>query len=162
MGSGLFPAILLGMDEPVVWDAQSGKVLLTLQLEASGTSPYLGGFAWSPDGSLIIGGGSLMGPSGMNKGLLILWDANTGKQLRLLSDGMTGQRINTLAWSPDGRWLAAGLSGSQIILWDMRQYRPVAVLIGHADQVVGLNWSADGALLASHAIDGTVLVWKLP
>ena len=43
---------------------------------------------------------------------------------------MTGQRINTLAWSPDGKWLAAGLSGSQIILWDMRQYRPVAVLSG--------------------------------
>ena len=152
----------LGMDPPVVWDAQSGKVLLTLQLEAGGTSPYLGGLAWSPDGSLIIGGGSLMGPSGMNNGLLMLWDANTGKQLRLLSDGMTGQRINTLAWSPDGKWLAAGLSGSQIILWDMRQYRPLAVLAGHMDQVVGLNWSADGALLASNAIDGTVLIWKMP
>jgi len=40
------------------------------------------------------------------------------------------------------------------MLWDTRQYRPVAVLIGHADQVVGLNWPAYGALLASNAIDG--------
>ena len=152
----------LGMDEPVVWDAQSGKVLLTLQLEAGGTSPYLGGLAWSPDGSLIIGGGSQIGPSGLDKGMLIVWDAGTGKKLNRLTDGMSGQRINTIAWSPDGNWLAAGLSGSQIILWDMRQYRPVAVLAGHMDQVVGLNWSADGAMLASNAIDGTVLIWKMP
>jgi WD40 repeat protein len=44
----------------------------------------------------------------------------------------------------------------------MRQYRPVALLVGHADQVVGLNWSTDGSLLASNGLDGTVLIWKLP
>jgi len=31
-----------GMNAPVVWDAQSGKVLLTLQLEAGGTN-----FIWA-------------------------------------------------------------------------------------------------------------------
>ncbi len=152
----------LSMDPPTIWDAQSGKMLVTLSVEVNGTRPYLGSLAWSPDGAWIIGGGSLMGPSGMDNGMLILWDAATGKQLKLLTEGMTAQRINTLAWSPDGHWLAAGLNGGNIILWDMHQYRPLAVLTGHVDQVVGLNWSADGALLASNAIDGTVLIWKLP
>jgi len=54
------------------------------------------------------------------------------------------------------------LNGGKIILWDMRRYRPVAVLMGHADQVVGVSWSADSALLVSNGIDGTVLIWKLP
>ena len=103
-----------------------------------------------------------MDPSGMDNGMLILWDASSGKQLRLLTAGMKGQRINTLAWSPDGQRLAAGFASGKIILWDMRQYRPVALLVGHADQVVGLNWSTDGSLLASNGLDGTVLIWKLP
>ena len=94
--------------------------------------------------------------------MLILWDASSGKQFRLLTDGMGGQRINALAWSPDGLWLAAGLDSGEIILWDMHQYRPVYLLGGHAGQVVGLNWSTDGSLLASNGLDGTVLIWKLP
>jgi WD40 repeat protein len=151
-----------GDNAGVVWEAQTGKVLLNLPFNAGGTTPYLGGLAWSPDGTLIVAGGSLMNPSGMDNGMLILWDASSGKQLRLLTDGMIGQRINALAWSPDGQWLAAGFASGKIILWDMRQYRPVDILLGHADQVLGLNWSTDGTLLASNGLDGTVLVWKLP
>jgi len=145
-----------------VWDAQTGKVLLTLPLDTGGTTPYLGGLAWSPDGTLIAGGGSLTDPSGMDNGMVVLWDARSGKQFKLLTDGMAGQRINTLAWSPDGQWLAAGMAGGEIILWDMQRYRPVDLLMGHADQVVGLNWSTDGSLLASNGLDGTVLIWKMP
>jgi WD40 repeat protein len=152
----------LGLNASTVWDAQTGKVLLTLPLDTGGTMPYLGGLVWSPDGTLIAGGGSLTDPSGMDNGMLILWDASSGKQLKLLTDGMAGQRINTLAWSPDGQWLAAGMAGEEIILWDMQRYRPVDLLMGHADQVVGLNWSMDGTLLASNGLDGTVLIWKLP
>jgi WD40 repeat protein len=152
----------LGIDPSVVWDAQTGKVLLTLPLEVGVTKPYLGALAWSPDGTLIVGGGSLMDPSGMDNGMLVIWDASSGKQLRLLTYGMIGQRINTIAWSPDGKWLAAGLDSGKIILWDMRQYRPVDLLAGHADQVVGLNWSPDGTLLASNGVDGTMLIWNLP
>jgi len=32
-------------------------VLLTLPLDTGVTTPYLGGLAWSPDGTLIAGGG---------------------------------------------------------------------------------------------------------
>jgi len=152
----------LGLNASAVWDAQTGKVLLTLPLYTGGTTPYLGGLAWSPDGTLIAGGGSLTDPSGMDNGMVVLWDTSSGKQLKLLTDGMAGQRINTLTWSPDGQWLAAGLDSGEIILWDMQRYRPVDLLMGHADQVVGLNWSRDGSLLASNGLDGTVLIWKMP
>ena len=161
-GSRIVSGDSLDFNASAVWDAQTGKVLLTLPLDTGGTTPYLGSLAWSPDGTLIAGGGSLTDPSGMDDGMLILWDASSGKQFRLLTDGMGGQRINALAWSPDGLWLAAGLDSGEIILWDMHQYRPVYLLGGHAGQVVGLNWSTDGSLLASNGLDGTVLIWKLP
>ena len=161
-GSRIVSGDSLDFNASAVWDAQTGKVLLTLPLDTGVTTPYLGGLAWSPDGTLIAGGGSLTDPSGMDDGMLILWDASSGKQFRLLTDGMGGQRINALAWSPDGLWLAAGLDSGEIILWDMHQYRPVYLLGGHAGQVVGLNWSTDGSLLASNGLDGTVLIWKLP
>jgi len=150
----------LGINPVVVWDAQTGKVLLTLGSKIGGTSPFLGGLAWSPDGTQIVGGGSLMNST--NDGMLIIWDTTTGNQLRLLTDGMTGQRITALAWSPGGRWLATGLYNGRILLWDMHQYQPVYVLVGHADQVFGLTWCADGSLLASSGIDGTLLIWKRP
>ena len=66
----------------------------------------------------------------------------------------------TLGLVAGWQWPAAGLSGSQNSLGYV-QYCPVAVLAEkNMDQVVGLNWSADSTMLASNAIDGTVLIWE--
>jgi WD40 repeat protein len=151
----------LNISPIILWDAQTGKQMLTLP---TGDIPlYLGGLTFSPDGSLLAAGGSLMNPAnGLDNGVLILWNVNSGERVHILNASMTSQRIMSIAWSPDGHWLAAGTNSGRIVLWDMLAFQPVASLDGHANEVFGLSWSDDSSLLASSSIDGTVLIWKLP
>ncbi|GAB1469385.1 hypothetical protein MASR2M66_02610 [Chloroflexota bacterium] len=151
----------LNISPIILWDSQTGKQILTLP---TGDIPlYLGGLTFSPDGSLLMAGGSLMNPTnGLDNGVLILWNVNTGERVHVLTAGMSSQRIMSIAWSPDGHWLAAGTYSGRIVLWDMLAFQPVASLDGHTDQVLGLGWSDDSTLLASNSMDGTVLIWKLP
>ncbi len=139
----------LGMADTVVWDSHTGQILLRLDHSQS----YLGALAWSPDGKQIAGG---------SDGFVSVWDSETGRQTHLLSDVLSNERVQSVAWSPDDHWLAAGTASGRIYLWNMQSYGPFAILNGHTDQVLGLSWSPDKILLASTSMDGTVLIWQVP
>jgi len=135
--------------DTIVWDAQTGEVLLSLDNPHS----YLGALTWSADGKQIAGGGD---------GFISIWDSQTGQEIQQFTANIQSERIQSLAWSSDGHWLASGTSSGRIVLWDMVTNQPVASLEGHADLVNKLIWSDDSSLLASSSSDGTVLIWKLP
>ncbi len=146
----------------VIWDAGTGQPLLTLKTEAGDQKPWLGSLAFSPDGNWLAAGGSLQQPdSGANNGMIVLWNAQTGEQALLLTESMQDDRVLTVAWSPDGKKLAVGLTSGTVIMWDMVAYRAVESSQGHADQVLGLAWSPDGSRLASRSLDGTVGIWVI-
>ncbi|GEM_PF-971672 len=152
----------------VVWDAQSGDVLLRLALEEyEAYHPFWEALAWSPDGKWIVAGGSVTPPS--HSGFVILWNAQTGQQSKILGGMLGWESIKSLVWSPDGRWLAAGASG-QICLWDLQaESVPLAILNYSSNarkaeivQDIALSFSPDGHLLASTTPDGAILIWKIP
>jgi WD40 repeat protein len=78
-----------------VWDAETGRELLTLQ----GHTTDVSNVAFSPDGQRLASAGG---------GELRVWDAQTGQQLLVLKGW--GQN---LAFSRDGHWLVADRQ-----LWD--------------------------------------------
>jgi len=161
-GKRLASADSLNMQPPVIWEAQTGKVLFTLQVETGELRPLWLGLAWSPDGKKLAAVGALMHPdSGADEGMILIWDAETGKQEQLLTTGMNDYRLWTVAWSPDGRFMAVGSTGSDIFLWDVAGSIPLAKLGGHTDISDQLAWSLDGTRLASVARDGTLLIWDL-
>ncbi len=160
-GSRIVSGDSLRQDPTVVWEAAAGKVLFTLSLKAPGDL-VLTCLAWSPDGAWVTAAGSLMAGSGFDDGMIALWDAKTGTQTHLLMDAMSSERIQSMAWSHDGHWLAAGMGSGRIVLWDMRKFIPVANLPGHAEIINSLRWSPDDKLLASSSSDGTVRLWKIP
>lgn len=100
--------------------------------------------------------------SGADRASILVWNAETGTQLRALDASALQGRINVVAWSPDGRLLAAGSHGGQTVLWDMTSYVPAEQLLGHAGVVTGLAWSPDSRQLATAAQDGTLLIWNVP
>ncbi|MFD8543255.1 WD40 repeat domain-containing protein [Streptomyces sp. NPDC059649] len=74
--------------------------------------------------------------------------------------------VYCLAFSPDGRWLAAGGADGAIQLWETPSARsggeatPLgAPLTGHVGPVYGVEFSRDGRYMATCGADGTVRLW---
>jgi WD40 repeat protein len=82
-----------GSGEVEVWDAETGRELLTLQGHTSDVS-YV---TFSPDGERLAGAGGRE---------VRVWNAQTGQQLLILE--VQGRSLwFSLAFSRDGHWLVA-------------------------------------------------------
>jgi WD40 repeat protein len=73
--------------------------------------------------------------------------------------GTNGERVNDLAFDPDGTVLASGDSGGTIELWRVAKRGPPTRLEGHEGEVTSLAFAPDGEMLASGGDDGTVRLW---
>ena len=65
-----------------------------------------------------------------------------------------------VAFSPNGRILAAASAGGTVQLWDVRSHR----LLGQLDRagaIASVVFSPDGRSLAAADIDGTVVLWDV-
>lgn len=58
------------------------------------------------------------------------------------------KRIYSLAWSPDGRYLASGSLDYEISVWDAQIGSCLYVFSGHSLSVYSIAWSPDGKTLA--------------
>jgi eukaryotic-like serine/threonine-protein kinase len=157
-------------DNLIVWDAASGKDLLTVP--DTGRS-----VAFSPDGKCLAttscvltrntSNNGWMGP--ITDGIRIL-DVSTGRVLAKFSpwrpDGVGEQtpRVGPddcrLTYSPDGKWLAS-LRFNDILLWEASTGKEVRRLRGHSSTVCSLSYSADSKKLASGSADETVRIWDV-
>ncbi|WP_406126975.1 hypothetical protein OIE52_17740 [Streptomyces canus] len=71
---------------------------------------------------------------------------------------------DSVAFSPDGKTLAAGLSGvrgasSTLRLWDVTEGTTTTPWADHVEDLTKVAFSPDGRTLASGSLDGTVRLW---
>lgn len=71
------------------------------------------------------------------------------------------QRINSVAFSGDRRWLASTSIDNTIVIWDLASGLEFCTLAGHADSVTAVAFSPDGKLLASGCSDNNVKLWDV-
>src|SRR5262249_16402779 len=90
---------------------------------------------------------------------LIVWDARTGKEsYRLPTDR---DSVVSLAYTQDGRTLAAGLGGA-VRLWDATSGKEIAhPLAGHQNAMLAVDVSPDGTTVATAGQDGVIILWDL-
>jgi eukaryotic-like serine/threonine-protein kinase len=69
-------------------------------------------------------------------------------------------RLNTVVWSPDGRIIAIGGVGPEILLADTKTGE-VRELRGHTDAIYTLEFTRDGTHLLSASDDSTARVWNV-
>lgn len=70
------------------------------------------------------------------------------------------QGINSLTWSPDGKFIASGSDDGSVQIWDAKTGDKKVIYTGHAHWVRAVAWSPDGIYIASGSDDCTVQLWK--
>jgi WD40 repeat protein len=72
-----------------------------------------------------------------------------------------GSPLSSLAYSPDGKLLAAGGIDGMVYAWDLDTGKLILQVAGHQGMVPGVAFSPDGTRLASHSWDATAKVWEV-
>ncbi len=68
--------------------------------------------------------------------------------------------IRTIAWSPDGQYLATAGTDKTVVIRDISSGVIVYAFHGHTDELWSVAWSPDSKYVASSGLDRTVQVWE--
>jgi WD40 repeat protein len=94
------------------------------------------------------------------RGMIYLWDLNKRELISNMMDLNAGS-FESISFSPDGRMLVAGLSDSQVVVWESYTGKKICSLKGHAGSVDTVQFSPKRGFLASGSMDQTILVWDM-
>lgn len=126
----------------LVWDARSGRLLSRLK----NTTPMAASLAYRPGAPHLAVGG---------KDVKVV-DTTTGEEVLVLRGHP--EQIFTLAYSTDGKQLAAGGEGGVVKVWDATSGKELLSL-QPGGSIADLSYSPDGRWLAAVEHQGGVVVW---
>ena len=132
-------------NEIKLWDPLSGRLIRSLE----GHTNRIDWVAFSPDGRQFVSS---------NRDQIKLWDALSGRLIRTL-EGSMGYVEASVAYSPDGKWLATGSDGDSVKLWDLVSGRQLRTFEGHKSTITSVAFSPDGRQLASASYDRSMKLW---
>jgi RNA polymerase sigma factor (sigma-70 family) len=139
-----------------LWDTATGRTRRTLR---QGKTCILS-LAISPDGQTLAAGGVDHDRRShtLHPTRLVLWDLVSGKARRTFVDSNGFQR---LAFSRNGRWLAAGTNNEKIRLWEAATGKELPALKVPLQSIMALAFSPDSRTLAGGCSDLTVRLWDM-
>ncbi|MBX3015648.1 MAG: winged helix-turn-helix domain-containing protein [Caldilineaceae bacterium] len=73
----------------------------------------------------------------------------------------TFRAANSIAFSPDGQLLAAGINDGTVRLWRVTDWQPSTILTGHTGEIQSIAFTRDSQRLASASDDQTVRIWDV-
>jgi WD40 repeat protein len=110
--------------------------------------------AWSPKRDLVAAAGG--------DGVLALWDTNTRTVVASIAAFRrnSGDRVRSLEFSPDGRWLLGAGAGRDLLVWSVESPggKPFR-FCWHRDEVLAVSWAPDGKRFASAGMDRSAAIW---
>jgi WD40 repeat protein len=134
---------------PTIWDARTGRKLLTL--EGPTGAQAFSGVAWSADGGLVATGGT--------DGMARVWDARSGRQLISLV-GHAGA-VAMVAFNPDGTRLLTGGGDGAARVWDVTPAGGSEWMGGaEPSPLWGVAYSNDGSTILTTSSGGGGRMWN--
>jgi WD40 repeat protein len=143
-----------GKDDVVnVWDVTSGKKMA--QILGKGLNLYSACFSPKLPNLLLVG--TLAGGARTYR---IAGDgAHVLNFLTFVNPNGMAHGVMDINWSPDGTKAITAANDNLAILWDMKTFKKIGTLKGHADWVVRAQFSPNGSLAATSSSDRSVKVW---
>ena len=89
-----------------LWDVATGEQRQAFTRQ--GSDAYARALAFSTDGCILA--------SGHDDCVILLWDVDTGKQLKTLTEHTA--QVNNLCFSPDSYTLVSGCGDGKVLLWE--------------------------------------------
>jgi WD40 repeat protein len=136
-----------------LWNASEGTCIRTLRdIRMLGVWSV----AWSPiDGATIVAAGRC--------GQIYLWDISNEENTIRAKVIIKGHEdaVSTIAYSPDGQYLASGSHDKTVKLWNVSDLSCKTVFTGHTSHVRSVCCSPSGKILASGSFDFSVRLWSV-
>lgn len=146
----LFACVSHGCVE--VWDSNLKKRLFVLSEKEDERTLYnnKGMVKFSPKGNLLAF-------SFADK--IRIWDYKTQKLIKTLSN--QGLTINSIAYTPDGKYIISGGKDKVISFWDTDNGQCVRKLNGHSGVINSIVVSKDGMSIISAGDDYIIRLWSI-
>ncbi|HRI68507.1 MAG TPA: WD40 repeat domain-containing protein, partial [Polyangium sp.] len=123
-----------------------------------GLADTIGESVWSPDGLHIAGLNTDLSASLADRHVFLVIGQSQTAQINPPID--IGKGLPAMvAWSPDGRQLAAAIGQEGRIVRANGSGETID-LKGHTDRVINIAWSPNGTRIATGSIDKTVRIWN--
>lgn len=162
-GTQLFVASVNGV--VIVVDVSTGKPSAKLKAPQGGVNAI----DLSPDSSLLAqaSGHDIAGVQGdLEHGEVVL------SSVAKIASGATAAAVEktfrcdpgaamTVAFSPDGTLVAAGLSTGTLKIWKVASGNEVFTIAAHQGAIQSVAFSPDGRRLASGSLDRTIKIWEV-
>ncbi|MGD8633556.1 MAG: helix-turn-helix domain-containing protein, partial [Anaerolineales bacterium] len=135
----------------ILWDAIHGDEMLRLPGSTqSGDFVSTQRIRYSPEGDLL---------AACDSDQVKLYDSDTGELVQTFQE--SGTDITALAFSRDGKYIAAGSFDGMAYLWDASKGSLLHELSGHRDAIEGVTFSPDGKWLITASSDATMKIWDV-
>jgi WD40 repeat protein/serine/threonine protein kinase len=150
-------AVSAGADKTArLWDVQSGKTLQVF----TGHLDAIESVAFSPDGKYVL--------TGSKDTTIRMWDIQTGQTVRLFTHQITPfyqpgpySAVNSVAFSPDGKYILTGTRETRVRLWDIQTGMTVRTFDSLIGGVFSVTFSPDGNYIAVGARNSKAFIWDV-
>ena len=147
-----------------LWDAATGQQLHTLQKHID----YVFKLSFSSDGARLASSSAAIGVSESERtpahNTIQVWDVSSGDNTLTIPPEGIGF-VRDVEFSPDGQTIAAttwsSALGGTARIYDAATGEELHRLYAHRDTIANIEFSPDGALLATASRDATVKIWDI-